>query len=103
MSIGRKSLLLPALVLIALGALIWFWGNRQGDTEKHYLKREFRIPMRDGVKLFTQVYIPKDANRSYPFLMVRTPFGVAPYGEFHFPSQLGPSESLDRSGYIFVF
>ncbi len=102
MSIGRKSLLL-ALVLIALGSLIWFRADRLGDTEKQYWKREFRVPMRDGVKLFTQVYIPKDTSRSYPFLMVRTPFGVAPYGESHFQNRLGPSESFDRSGYIFVF
>ena len=103
MSIARRSLLPVALVLIVLGALTWFWANRQNDTERHYSKHEFRIPMRDGVKLFTQVYIPKDASRSYPFLIMRTPFGVAPYGELHFQGRLGPSESLDRSGYIFVF
>jgi putative CocE/NonD family hydrolase len=49
------------------------------------------------------VYVPKDTSRAYPFLITRTPFGVIPYGEGHFRRQLGPSESFDRSGYIFVF
>jgi uncharacterized protein len=103
MTTFRKRLLPIALFLIAPGVLAWYWANRQNDTERHYTKHEFRIPMRDGVKLFTQVYIPKDASRSHPFLIMRTPFGPTPYGEHHFRRQLGPSESFDRSGYIFVF
>src|ERR1017187_9376082 len=48
----------------------------------HYTKYEFRIPMRDGKRLFTAVYVPKDAaGGPYPFLMDRTPYNVAPYGE----------------------
>ena len=46
-----------------------------------YTKHEYRIPVRDGVRLFTAVYEPKDGAKTYPFLMVRTPYGVAPYGE----------------------
>ena len=47
----------------------------------HYTKYEFRIPMRDGKRLFTSVYVPKDsASGPYPFLMDRTPYDVAPYG-----------------------
>ena len=37
--------------------------------------------LRDGVKLFTQVYAPQDTSRRYPLLIVRTPFGIPPYGE----------------------
>lgn len=101
----RGPLLLIAFFLIALGGLAWYWANRRShfDTEAHYTKQEFRILMRDGVKLFTQVYIPKDTTRPYPFLVMRTPFGVTPYGERNFRRQLGPSESFDSSGYIFVF
>ena len=45
----------------------------------HYTKYEFRIPMRDGKRLFTAVYVPKDAAAGpYPFLMDRTPYSVAP-------------------------
>jgi putative CocE/NonD family hydrolase len=70
----------------------------------HYTKYEFRIPMRDGKRLFTAVYVPKDAaGGPYPFLMNRTPYSVAPYGEDQYPKQLGPSDEFEKSGYIFVY
>ena len=100
----HKSLRSIGLIVIVLGALAWYRIYRQRfDTEARYTKHEFRIPMRDGVKLFTQVYVPKDASRPYPFLVMRTPFGVTPYGEGNYRRLLGPSESFDRAGYIFVF
>jgi predicted acyl esterase len=74
-----------------------------------YTKYEYRIPMRDGVKLFTVVYVPKDSSRNYPFLMERTPYAVgvygrdrANYGVDFIDSQLGPSEDFAKAGYIFV-
>jgi putative CocE/NonD family hydrolase len=70
----------------------------------HYTKYEFRIPMRDGKRLFTAVYVPKDAGGGpYPFLMDRTPYDVGPYGEDKYPPHLGPSEEFEKSGYIFVY
>jgi hypothetical protein len=70
----------------------------------HYTKYEFRIPMRDGKRLFTAVYVPKDAEGGpYPFLINRTPYDVGPYGEDQYPMHLGPSEEFERSGYIFVY
>jgi hypothetical protein len=74
----------------------------EDDVKAHYTKYEYRIPMRDGVHLFTAVYVPKDASRSYPFLINRTPYSVGPYGVDQFPRQLGPSPDFDRAGYIFV-
>ncbi|MFO8173596.1 MAG: CocE/NonD family hydrolase [Longimicrobiales bacterium] len=68
----------------------------------NYDKTEVRIPMRDGVHLFTAVYTPKDRSRSYPVLMRRTPYSVAPYGENSLPGSLGPSDLLARDGFIFV-
>src|ERR1700749_1210374 len=76
-------------------------GSRQ--TKAHYIKYEYRIPMRDGATLFTQVYVPRDGSKVYPFLVQRTPFGVSPYGENRYPPQLGASPKFDRAGYIFVF
>jgi len=72
----------------------------------HYAKYEYRIPMRDGVKLFVSVYTPqaggfKDSG-PYPFLMTRTPYSCGPYGEDQMPKRLGVSEELLESGYIFV-
>lgn len=50
----------------------------------NYVKKEIYIPMRDGVKLFTAVYLPKDNSEPHPILMTRTPYSCAPYGENNF-------------------
>jgi putative CocE/NonD family hydrolase len=72
-------------------------------VKAHYTKYEYRIPMRDGVHLFTAVYVPKDQTERYPFLMDRTPYSVAPYGEDQYPPRLGPSDEFEKAGYIFVY
>src|SRR5450432_1520460 len=73
------------------------------DVKAHYTKYEYSIQMRDGVHLFTSVYVPKDASRTYPFLINRTPYSVTPYGEDQYSKHLGPSSDFDTAGYIFVF
>ncbi|HYK45620.1 MAG TPA: CocE/NonD family hydrolase, partial [Parafilimonas sp.] len=50
----------------------------------NYTKKEVYIPMRDGKKLFTAVYVPKDTTELHPILMERTPYSCAPYGENKF-------------------
>jgi len=81
----------------------------QRDLRASYTKYEYRIPMRDGTKLFTVVYVPKDASKSYPFLVNRTPYsagvyaeGELRYGEDWYPAQIGPSKEFEDAGYIFV-
>lgn len=69
----------------------------------NYTKREVSIPMRDGVKLFTAVYEPKDKSEKYPILLNRTPYTVSPYGADKFKNSLGPSDLYAREGYIFVY
>src|SRR5450432_888041 len=54
----------------------------------HYYKIERYIPMRDGVKLFTAIYMPKDTAQKHPVLLTRTPYSCAPYGEANFTSNL---------------
>ncbi len=50
-------------------------------AREHYDKREVQIPMRDGAKLYTVLYVPKDASRvRYPILLTRTPYSAGPYG-----------------------
>ena len=73
-------------------------------VEDHYEKTEHRIPMRDGVELFTAVYRPKDAtaDHPYPILINRTPYAVGPYGEDKFPGRLAPSRAMTEEGYIVV-
>ena len=70
--------------------------------KSHYTKYEYEVPMRDGKKLFTAVYTPKDQQQTYPMLMVRTPYSVAPYGVDNYPARLGPSDHFVKAGYIFV-
>jgi uncharacterized protein len=72
-------------------------------VKEHYTKYEYRIAMRDGVRLFTSIYVPKNAGQPYPFLINRTPYSVGPYGVDLYRTQLGPSPEFDRAGYIFVF
>ncbi|KQR92517.1 X-Pro dipeptidyl-peptidase [Chryseobacterium sp. Leaf180] len=86
------------------------FGNAQTtppDTfvKDNFTKQEFYIPMRDGTKLFTIAYIPKDIskNKKYPFLMQRTCYSIAPYGENEYRRALGPNKYLMQEKYIFVF
>jgi putative CocE/NonD family hydrolase len=77
---------------------------KEDFVRAHYTKYEFRIPMRDGKRLFTAVYVPKDAaGGPYPFMMDRTPYNVGPYGEDQYPAHLGPSPEFEKGGYIFVY
>ena len=61
--------------------------------------------MRDGAKLFTAVYVPKDASpaKPYPFLIERTPYSVGPYGADNYPKHFGPAPSFVADGFIFVY
>ncbi len=78
--------------------------DRAAYIRQNYTKTEYLIPMRDGVQLFTTVYAPKDKSQSYPFLMSRTPYTVAPYGADNYRFSLGPaSEKFMREGFIFVY
>jgi hypothetical protein len=77
--------------------------QRAEYTHSHYTKFDYRIPMRDGVKLFTSVYVPKDSSQRYPIMMQRTPYSIGPYGVDNYPNSLGPSESFTKEGFIFVY
>lgn len=69
----------------------------------HYDKIEQYIPMRDGVKLFTSIYIPKDKSQKYPILLNRTPYTVAPYGPDKYKNTLGNFPQMAKEKYIFVY
>ena len=70
---------------------------------QNYEKSEHQIPLRDGVKLFTSVYAPKDKSQKYPIMMNRTPYTVAPYGVDKYKTRLGPSMLFARDKFIFVY
>jgi hypothetical protein len=77
----------------------------QEDTKSNYDKKEVYIPMRDGVKLYTAIYTPKDIskNKKYPMLMQRTCYSIAPYGEENFKKSLGPNIFLQKDKYIYIY
>lgn len=99
-----KKLILFILVTASLNAAaqVGMPGSDAEYIKTNYTKFEYQIPMRDGKKLFTSVYVPKDQSKKYPFMMDRTCYSVAPYGEA-FKTSLGPSPQFVHDGYIFVY
>lgn len=77
----------------------------QEDFKTSYDKKEVYITMRDGAKLFTAIYTPKDIskNKKYPILMQRTCYSIAPYGVENYKKTLGPNAFLSKDKYIFVY
>ncbi|MEO3407200.1 CocE/NonD family hydrolase [Mucilaginibacter sp. CAU 1740] len=96
----KKINLLLVLVCFCTGAFA-----QSNYVKEHFTKKDVYITMRDGVKLFTSIYTPKDASATnkYPMMMQRTCYSIAPYGEDKYPARLGPSEIMMKEGYIFVY
>jgi len=69
---------------------------------EHYTKFEHRIAMRDGVRLFTALYAPKDDSQPYPILLTRTPYGLKPYGVDRYPDPGWPMQHCAREKFIFA-
>ena len=95
----RKILTLLLLVSFYVQA-------QQADSAwivNNYVKKEMYIPMRDGVKLFTSVYMPKDSSVKHPILLSRTPYSCAPYGELKWKQWWnGYERAYFSEGYIMV-
>jgi putative CocE/NonD family hydrolase len=91
------------LVFVILAAVAALPGQGLEFVRANYTKYEYKIPMRDGVRLFTAVYVPKDTAEKWPILMNRTPYSVAPYGADQYRPNLGPSEKFAREKFIFVY
>ena len=98
----RWPVTLSLAVAVAACALVGNAAEPPIDIKSLYTKYEYRIPMRDGVKLFTAVYVPKDSSQKYPLLLKRTPYSCKPYGVDQYAPKIGPSDQLVKSGYIFV-
>jgi putative CocE/NonD family hydrolase len=78
--------------------------NPHAYVYENYEKYAYQIPMRDGKTLHTQIYSPKDKTRSYPILLVRTPYRVLFHqgGVDGYFGLLGPGSEFIEEGYIFV-
>src|ERR1043165_1990063 len=69
---------------------------KEDYVKSHYTKYEYRIPMRDGKKLFTSVYVPKDTSQSYPILIDRTPTALLPTAKINTKNRLVHRMNLKR-------
>jgi putative CocE/NonD family hydrolase len=94
---------LPLSLALFVAALAAAAAQNPSTVRECYTKYEYQIPMRDGARIFTEVYVPKDTSQSYPFMLTRTPYGVAPYGADSYRTSLGPSEQFEKDGFIFVY
>ena len=96
---------LVLFVLVAAIAAFFRLGHAHQavDVKAGYTKQEVMIPMRDGVKLFTIIYAPRDTSHKYPFMLTRTAYSIAPYGPDDYRATVGPSAEFTREGYIFVY
>jgi len=72
-------------------------------VKENFTKIDTTIPMRDGIKLYTVIYVPKDVTEKYPFLIERTPYSAGPYGDTNYPRRIGPDSNLLKEKYIFVY
>ncbi|HEY5772729.1 MAG TPA: X-Pro dipeptidyl-peptidase, partial [Chitinophagaceae bacterium] len=77
-----KFILFPAGILF-----IFSVEAQQGNNyvKENYIKIDTTITVRDGIKLYTIIYVPKDSTQQYPILMQRTPYSVWPYGSSNYP------------------
>lgn len=89
-----------------LGLLGMAWVSARGADPawlaERYTKYEHRIPMRDGARLFTRVYVPKDDSTNYPIVITRTPYALKPYGSDRYSGPGGTVEKLAKDGFILV-
>ena len=85
--------------------MVFFSFAQDHAVKDLYTKKEVYITMRDGIRLFTSIYIPKDAsrNKKYPVMLQRTCYSVAPYGENEYRRNLGPNKFMQDEKYIFVY
>ena len=89
------------LLLLALPAALM--AQDSAWIRDHYYKKEQYITMRDGVRLFTSLYIPKDSSEKHPVLLTRTPYSCAPYGENNWrPWWTRFQRAYFKEGYIIV-
>ena len=98
-----KRLLLLLLFFPLITAHLLAQEVNEAYIRAHYDKIEEYIPMRDGTKLFTAIYIPKDKTIRHPILLNRTPYTVAPYGQDKYKNSLGNFDKMAIASYIFVY
>jgi len=107
---NHKNLLFAVLFLFIISFISCNNSNsnitaKKNDTyvKDHYDKQEVTITMRDSIKLFTTIYTPKDKSKTYPILLMRTPYSCQPYGPLEYREMIGPNVHLMKEGNIIVY
>ncbi len=95
----RKIVKVLALIILFTGSI---YPQDQGGVEDRYVKNEYRIRMRDGIKLYTAVFSPKDTTEEHPILIWRTPYSCAPYGKNKFSRYAKIYKHFTDENYIIV-
>ena len=75
--------------------------QNENYVKENYTKIDTTITMRDGIKLYTIIYVPKDSSQQYPILIQRTPYSVWPYGSSNYPPGIMPGK-MQEEKYIYV-
>ena len=75
--------------------------QNENYVKENYTKIDTTIVMRDGIKLYTIIYVPKDSSQRYPILIQRTPYSVWPYGSSNYPPGIMPGK-MQKEKYIYV-
>ena len=87
----------PIICLIAIS--FFFFQKTTGQNKSDFVKDNFikidtMIKMRDGMSLYTVIYVPKETNEKYPFLLERTPYSCGPYGDTSYATSIGPNPKI---------
>jgi len=90
-------------LLLILSLPVFGRAQENFDVKAHYQKAESMITMRDSVRLYTQIYSPRDRSQNYPILLFRTPYSVRYYGADEFRPNLGPNDFYAPERFIFVY
>lgn len=92
------------LIIISLLGSPVFAAADAAFIREFYTKYEYQITMRDGIRLFTIAYVPKDKSRTYPIMLLRTPYRAAPYGLDNYLQNPGIQRGrYFQEGYIIVY
>jgi uncharacterized protein len=98
----RESALVISLGLLVVPVLRTLGTDAPPDYSQIFEKRDAMIPMRDGIKLHTEIYVPKHAGEPLPFIFERTPYGLRD-DDKGFTRRFGSYQEMIPEGFIFVF
>jgi putative CocE/NonD family hydrolase len=95
----RAARTLRVIALALACSCLWFI-QLYAQSASAYERQEVMIPMRDGIRLHTVIFTPKQQNGALPFLLLRTPYGVSKNPG---PDRTEYLKDLADDGYIFAF